>query len=1299
MRAMSSSDDHGADDNASLRAALASIQHASQQLSSSDAQLRHAGEQALLALRDAAANEHEHEHEHEHTLRLACYALQHHPLDGDPYVLFECLNLLLLALPSLHIGVDVDDERTAKGLDRTLDLLLHSAIHRSQTAATASPSSPLSTSAWPAYVRGRCYQSIAAVLKKSLALHINAALRAAPRDASRAHQSAAHVLSGPSNVLYALLAVQPTDAQEALAVQARSATALGIAAALVDELGLTARLEVVEASRCTAEQAAPSRRGRRSKKRPEDDARHSAEAGTAVGLTAEQHLWCKSAFQMHVLPQLANLALQSLYATLPSQPLHSSTLGDPAAILVARIVEWRFLLRDSISLSISRGSLADDVTHDDGAFEESATRAVPASFRNVLLTPDIVHLLAAAYRHALAKQDSSEQSIHRLRRCIIDAISLAPAESADQDETRVARHVALLTNLQALAREECSSNAASSTASRATATLFMTTAFESFFATLSVQSLGEACGITSADAGSLPALLDTLATLTSTVLHRAFSELVDEEEEIVYDQAIDALLRMWNTSLSLSADADHTLRTAFRGIIIHNVVPAYIDGRMLSARAAILSQREDERSEHGEERASDAEMYEAQLMSLAALARLDVGRACQHLLQHAQPVCQQLGGIASGEFEPTDAASWAQMDAAWEACHWLALIAGHVLADDHQGETASLPEAISETELGNEDIFTLLVQLGVSLPHDLLSAAPERQCSAQLIQTLLWFNARWTSAYLLTEAPGMLHHFSGQHGASTLAIMLRDMTKALDRFRSDASVVLQVASFLAALARSARLGEAALQTTEFHELILGVPSLLDSLPEDTQGELIHGMTTCIFAAARSNPTKAEELFEHFTFAVNSRFQSTLTSSTFASTAQRADVVITVQTLLDVLTGFSSSITPTSSTPIFNYVAPYFEPLVGLVEIYKDRPEVCTAVIAFFATLADLIDFDPVFGDPQISSTLTNIIFTLVQAISTFPRAVLPSFVHGEDDALEGLALALEMLTCLVENGEANSQLASHLDPASPIDVALFGFGTLAHAVLSHAGALEMPTIRHHLLDLSNSLLQRASGRIASLTMLASHVDTANMSSTASFAARLAACVGKTMELALVDDDADVALSTLEGASILARAIVDVSAPARDATQLQLLVELLAHLLQMLSTSLLIESMDRATFEANLLAFQSVVRACATEHLGGQITLVACVQRVQHEAPLYSRRSTARHVDEHARRTTFSDAIAKLVQLSLTSTPAPAPTVNQPPLSAFQARAAEAKQAKARDAAFVKAASGAATRARAALTFR
>ncbi|PWN46210.1 hypothetical protein IE81DRAFT_47 [Ceraceosorus guamensis] len=1153
MRAMSSSNDDGDDDNASLRAALASIQHASQQLSSSDAQLRHAGEQALLALRDAAANEHEHEHEHEHTLRLACYALQHHPLDGDPYVLFECLNLILLALPSLHIGVDVDvdvdDERTANGLDRTLDLLLRSALHRSETAATASPSSPLATSAWPAYVRGRCYQSIAAVLKKSLALHINAALRAAPGDASRAHRSAAHVLSGPSNALYALLAAQPTDAQEAVAIKARSATALGIAAALVDELGLTARLEAAEASRRTAVSAAPSRRGRRSKKRSEDDAsKHSAaEAGTALGLTAEQHLWCKSAFQMHVLPQLANLALQSLYATLPSQPLHSSTLGDPAATLVARIVEWRFLLRDTISESVSRGSLADDAAHEDGAFEEeSATRAVPASFHHILLTPDIVHLLAAAYRQALAKQDSSEQSIHRLRCCIIDAISLAPVESADQDETRVARHVALLTNLQALAREECSSNAARSTASRATATLFMTTAFESLFATLSVQSLGEACGITSADAGSLPALLDTLATLTSTVLHRAFSELVDEDEEIVYDQAIDALLRMWNTSVSLSADANHTLRTAFRGIIIQNVVPAYIDGRMHSARAAILSQREDEPSEHGEERASDAEMYEAQLMSLAALARLDVGRACQQLLQHAQPVCQQLGGIASGEFEPTDAASWAQMEAAWEACHWLALIAGHVLADDHQGETASLPEAISETELGNEDLFTLLVQLGVSLPHDLLSAAPERQCSAQLIQTLLWFNARWTSAYLLTEPPGILHHFSGQHGASTLAIMLRDMTKALDRFRSDASVVLQVASFLAALARSERLGKAALQTTELDELILGVPSLLHSLPEDTQGELVHGITTCIFAAARSNPTKAEELFERFTFAVNSRFQSTLTSSTFASTAQRADIIITVQTLLDVLTGFSSSITPTSSTPIFNYVAPYFEPLVGLVEIYKDRPEVCTAVIAFFATLADLIDFDPVFGDPQVSSTLTNIIFTLVQAISTFPRAVLPSLVHGEDDALEGLALALEMLTCLVENGEGNSQLASHLDPASPIDVALFGFGTLAHAVLSHASALEMPTIRHRLLDLSNSLLQRASGRIASLTMLASHVDTASVSNTASFAARLAACVGKTIELAVVDDDADVALSTLEGASILARATVDVSAPARGA---------------------------------------------------------------------------------------------------------------------------------------------------------
>ena len=150
-------------------------------------------------------------------------------------------------LPSSHIS----------SVSILRDTLAQTAVSRSIEVDTGAASQ----SEWPAYVRARALQTVAAVGKKALALD----LEQRPTEASQIAQQHMHIVS---QMLVSLLGAEE---------HTLSLSGLALLRAIIDEYALV------------AVQLEPADKGKGKAK--------AVEQGTAIGLTSTAHMACKAAFQ------------------------------------------------------------------------------------------------------------------------------------------------------------------------------------------------------------------------------------------------------------------------------------------------------------------------------------------------------------------------------------------------------------------------------------------------------------------------------------------------------------------------------------------------------------------------------------------------------------------------------------------------------------------------------------------------------------------------------------------------------------------------------------------------------------------------------------------------------------------------------------------------------------------------------------------------------------------------------------------------------------------------------------------
>jgi len=226
--------------------------------------------------------------------------------------------------------------------------------------------------------------------------------------------------------------------------------------------------------------------------------------------------------------------------------------------------------------------------------------------------------------------------------------------------------------------------------------------------------------------------LNQVALLTIHTLNE--SAKVPEESESLMG-AFDELLVTWvklvqdsqaaisdHNSPSLVADATNLLQ--FFHSISYRIVAKYIDTRLELAK---LNALDDEESDGFQ----DWETYGDQLISIAALARLDPHRTLlrlQTLLHERIEALQRFLSTTQDGSHPD------YVVFLYEHLHWLIVITGYVFADNNVGETALVPETLNELSRNQTPVQDQLV----SIFSNLMSLLDSISLDSHSAQVMFW---------------------------------------------------------------------------------------------------------------------------------------------------------------------------------------------------------------------------------------------------------------------------------------------------------------------------------------------------------------------------------------------------------------------------------------------------------------------------------------------------------------------------------------------------------------------------------
>ncbi len=284
---------------------------------------------------------------------------------------------------------------------------------------------------------------------------------------------------------------------------------------------------------------------------------------------------------------------QLLYNTISDDGASTSanawqhTVFFQAASATEKLLGWTFTRFDPFTSTAwqqqSRSQneesvMAHGVDEDDEPSSTSSASAgkktlrpqhVPDTFVPVLLSDDVVSLLATAYRFGLRLQANGVASrdisfsVHRLRQCILSTCSFTPqAQKPQHVPVLVSRTKHLCATLQSLVDEE-SAAPSQVLSARGNSMLFLAQAFQIVVSVVPLQILAASLQLGDSGAQGSFAFISSLSTLGKAIFGLAFHRPKDTDEEddlvVLTEDTVDVLLACWQalTSSWRQQDASH----------------------------------------------------------------------------------------------------------------------------------------------------------------------------------------------------------------------------------------------------------------------------------------------------------------------------------------------------------------------------------------------------------------------------------------------------------------------------------------------------------------------------------------------------------------------------------------------------------------------------------------------------------------------------------------------------------------------------------------------------------------------
>ncbi|KAK4726924.1 hypothetical protein R3W88_031841 [Solanum pinnatisectum] len=338
-----------------------------------------------------------------------------------------------------------------------------------------------------------------------------------------------------------------------------------------------------------------------------------------------------------------------------------------------------------------------------------------------------------------------------------------------------------------------------------------------------------------------------------------------------------------------------------------------------------------------------------------------------------------------------------------EELYSLLLITGHVIADEGQGETPLVPDAIQFQfmDVMETDKHPVVILCGSIIKFAEQSLNPEMRASffsPRLMEAIVWFLARWSTTYLMPPDENKGSASSDNHKA-------KHYKKALLNFCEEdnqGKAVLDLILHISKTTLTSYPGERDLQALTCHELLHGLvrrKNVCVHLVElDSWRELANAFAneqtlfslnaahqrslaqTLVLSASGMKTLEASSQYvRNLTNHMAANLVELSSRSDLKCVAEQPDIILLVSCLLERLRGAASATEPRTQRAIYEMGYSVLNPLLMFMEVYKHESTVVYLLLRF---VVDWVDGQIIYLESRETAIVVGFCMRLLQLYSS-----------------------------------------------------------------------------------------------------------------------------------------------------------------------------------------------------------------------------------------------------------------------------------------------------------------------------
>ncbi|CAA6673264.1 unnamed protein product [Spirodela intermedia] len=556
----------------------------------------------------------------------------------------------------------------------------------------------------------------------------------------------------------------------------------------------------------------------------------------------------------------------------------------------------------------------------------------------------------------------------------------------------------------------------------------------------------------------------------------------NNEEDTWCSDALDILLETWNVLLRRTDIEKNVLsKEGSEAIVIlfNTIVESHLKAAVNSAFDELAD------SEHFH---ASIAVRDERLASYALIARKVASVTIPFLIrlfsERFSTLCQ-----GKGVTDPT---------CILEELYWLLLISGHILTDSWEGETMMVPDELQTSFVDIDDVaqHPVVVLSWSVIKFAEQSLDPDMRTnffSPRLMEAMVWFLSRWISTYLMpTEtsksysstligrtvdhSKNLLLTFAGEdnEGRSLLDIFVRISLVVFTSYPGEIELLsLTCQHMLPALVRRKNVCIHLVTLDSWRSLSNAFVNerILFSLPSRLQrslAESLVGSVSALKETEASNQYVRDLMGPIATYLVDM-----CTKDSVKTFAQQPDILFMVCCFLERLRGAARATESRTQKAIFDVAVSAMDPILTLLEVYKDQSAVVYIILKF---IVDFVDAQVVFLTPKDMATLVNFCMKLLKSI---PLTISASLLNeAKAEKYKDLRALLQLLTHLCTKDMVDFSVASEEECVNIAEVVFLGLHIVTPLV--SMDLLKYPKLCKNYFELLSHLLEVYPEKVAQL---------------------------------------------------------------------------------------------------------------------------------------------------------------------------------------------------------------------------